>query len=211
LSRSREAFWAEDSFASLLHLSDNLAACEGDSAGMKERNIARNLLGLIVAVILSSAGGYAQTHNIPNRLIDYDGFLTNASKVALLRNERRISEDQFIRMAQEPGTIVFDARSDDKYKGLHIKGARHLSFPEITEAELAKVFPSKGTRILIYCNNNFLNAPNTLASKAPAASLNIHTFNTLYSYGYTNVYELGPLIDIKKTKLQFEGMQIKAP
>jgi hypothetical protein len=74
---------------------------------------------------------------------------------------------------------------------------------------LAKVFPAKSTRILIYCNNNFLNAPNTFASRAPAASLNIHTFNTLYSYGYTNVYELGPLIDIRKAKLRFEGTQLK--
>jgi hypothetical protein len=122
-----------------------------------------------------------------------------------------VSEDQFIAMSADPGTVIFDARSDDKYARLHLKGAKHLSFPEITAAELAKVFPTKSTRILIYCNNNFLNAPNTFASKAPAASLNIHTFNTLYSYGYTNVYELGPLIDIRKARLRFEGTQSEKP
>ena len=37
------------------------------------------------------------------------------------------------------------------------------------------------------------------------ASLNIHTFNTLYNYCYQNVYELGPLVDVKKTKLPLEG------
>ncbi len=37
------------------------------------------------------------------------------------------------------------------------------------------------------------------------ASLNLYTFNTLYSYGYKNVYELGPLIDIQKSVLAFEG------
>ena len=63
------------------------------------------------------------------------------------------------------------------------------------------------TRILIYCNNNFLNAPDTFPPKAAAASLNIHTFNTLYNYGCTNLYELGPLIDIRKAKLKFEGTQ----
>ena len=42
-------------------------------------------------------------------------------------------------------------------------------------------------------------------TKVPAASLNIHTFNTLYNYGYRNVYELGPLVDVKKTKLPLEG------
>jgi phage shock protein E len=163
------------------------------------------------AVVLSALPAYAQTNNIPNRLIDYDTFLAQAADVGRLRSERRVTEDQFIEMAAEPGTVVFDARSDDKYAGLHIKGAKHLSFPEITADELTKVFRSKSTRILIYCNNNFLNAPNTFATKAPTASLNIHTFNTLYSYGYTNVYELGPLIDVRKAKLRFEGTQLEKP
>ncbi len=180
-------------------------------ARMKKRfDIAPRFIGFATVVFLSAVA-HGQINPIPNWLIDYDGFLTNAAKVAILRNEHRVTEDQFIGMAKEPDTIVFDARSDDKYKALHVNGARHLSFPEITEAELAKMFPSKTTRILIYCNNNFLNAPNTLATKAPAASLNIHTFNTLYNYGYMNVYELGPLIDIRTAKLEFEGTQVKAP
>jgi len=60
--------------------------------------------------------------------------------------------------------------------------------------------------VLIYCNNNFLNQQQAFRTKAPVASLNIYTFNVLYSYGYHNVYELGPLLDIKKSKLGFEGM-----
>ena len=51
----------------------------------------------------------------------------------------------------------------------------------------------------------------TIAAKAAAAALNIHTFNTLYNYGYTNVYELGPLIDVRKAKLQFEGTSVPEP
>jgi hypothetical protein len=164
-----------------------------------------------LAVTLSVLVAHAETTNMPNRLIDYDTFLVHAADVGRLRNEHRLSEEKFIEMAAEPGTVIFDARSDDKYAKLHIKRARHLNFSEITADELAKVFPAKSTRILIYCNNNFLNAPNTFASKAPAASLNIHTFNTLYSYGYTNVYELGPLLDIRKAKLRFEGTQVEAP
>jgi hypothetical protein len=152
----------------------------------------------------------AETNNIPNRLVDYDTFLAHAAEIGRLRAERRATEQQFVEMAAEPNTIVFDARSDDKFKKLHVKGARHLSFPEITESELAKIFPSKSARILIYCNNNFLNAPETFATKAPSASLNIHTFNTLVSYGYTNVYELGPLLDVYKTKIPFEGTHVKS-
>jgi len=161
------------------------------------------------AVSLAAGSAFAQTNAIPNRLIDYETFLALASDVGRLRMERRVTEQQFLEMAGQPSTVIFDARSDDKYGKLHIKGARHLSFPEITEPELAKIFPAKSTRILIYCNNNFLNAPDTFATKAPAASLNIHTFNTLVSYGYTNVFELGPLLDVNKTRIPFEGTQAK--
>jgi len=162
----------------------------------------------VVSTVLAASG---ETNNIPNPLIDYNTFLIHAVDVGRLRAERRLTEEEFLAMSSEPETVTFDARSDDKYARLHIKGAKHLSFSDITAGELARIFPRKSTRILIYCNNNFLNAPNTFAAKAATASLNIHTFNTLYSYGYTNVFELGPLIDIKKTKLTFEGTQMKSP
>jgi phage shock protein E len=108
-------------------------------------------------------------------------------------------------MARDRKTVILDARSAEKFFLLHVKGARNLSLPDFTEEDLARVIPSKSTRILIYCNNNFLNEPSAFATKNLAASLNVYTFNTLYSYGYTNVYELGPLIDIHTAKLQFEG------
>jgi Rhodanese-like domain len=142
---------------------------------------------------------------IPNRMIDYQGFLENASAVGTLRKERRITEEEFVRLAAEPGTIIFDARSDSKFNLLHVKGARHLSLPDVTATELAEIIPDKSSRILIYCNNNFQNEPRALPGKIATASLNLYTFNTLYSYGYKNVYELGPLIDIQKSVLTFEG------
>jgi hypothetical protein len=165
----------------------------------------------LCAFTLTGLTGFGQTNPIPNRLIDYKTFLAQAGEVERLRDARRLTEDQFITMAAEPDTIVFDARSDARYAGLHIKGAKHLSFPDITADQLAKIMPSKTTRVLIYCNNNFINAPNNFPSKVAAASLNIHTFNTLHNYGYSNVYELGPLIDIRKTRLQFEGTDLKRP
>jgi hypothetical protein len=142
----------------------------------------------------------------PNPMIDYAAFLANAGEVDRLRSERRISEDEFIEMSKDSQTIILDARSDDKYHLLHVRGARHLSLPDFTDGDLARVIPGKDTRILIYCNNNFANEPVAFPGKAPAASLNIYTFNALYSYGYRNVYELGPLIDIRTTKLPLEGM-----
>jgi hypothetical protein len=154
--------------------------------------------------------GAAEENSISNRLIDYQGFLDNAVKVQTLRSQRRVSEAEFLRLAADPKTIIFDARSDSKFAMLHVKGAKHLSLPDITADELAKIIPDKSTRILIYCNNNFDNEPKALPPKAVAASLNLYTFNTLYSYGYTNVSELGPLIDITKSILPFEGSLLTA-
>jgi hypothetical protein len=139
-----------------------------------------------------------------NPLIDYSAFQENVRFVGERRPQRLVSEAQFRRMAADRDTVILDARSAAMYARMHIKGARNLSFPDITAEELAKVIPSKSTRILIYCNNNFLNAPGAFPTKAIAASLNVHTVNALYSYGYTNVYELGPLIDVNRTRIQFE-------
>ena len=160
-----------------------------------------------LAVVLMLAGSVspgAEEATIPNKMIDYPGFLQNAETVGKLREQRRVTEAEFIRMAKEPTTIVFDARSDAKFAMFHIKGAKHLSLPDVTAEELAKVIPDKSSRILIYCNNNFVNEPTALPAKAITASLNLYTFNTLYSYGYTNVYELGPFI--KKKKSYFRGI-----
>ena len=158
----------------------------------------------VSALCLFAVGSWA-ADSIPNPLIDYGAFQADVAKVGVLREQRRISEAEFIRMAAQPDTVVFDARSAGMFALLHVKGARNLSLPDITDEELARVIPSKSTRVLIYCNNNFLNAPEPFPTKRIMASLNIYTFNVLYSYGYTNVYELGPLLDINKTALKFEG------
>lgn len=159
-------------------------------------------VGLMLAGWIVFAGA-AQAAEIPNPLIDYEAFARNVREVGLIREARRVTEKQFIRMAREPGTVILDARSARMFGLLHVRGARNLSLPDMTEEELAKVIPSKSTRVLIYCNNNFANEPGAFPAKAIAASLNVHTFNVLHSYGYTNVYELGPLIDTRQSKIAF--------
>jgi len=158
------------------------------------------------SIALTAIAAFAQQkQSISNPMIDYGAFLTGATNVAALRQQRRVTEEQFIRIAAESATIILDARSAEKYQMLHVKDAKHLSLPDMTAAELAKIIPAKSTRVLIYCNNNFGNEPAAFPAKAMAASLNIYTFNSLHTYGYTNVYELGPLIDITRTKLPLEG------
>jgi rhodanese-related sulfurtransferase len=137
-----------------------------------------------------------------NPNIDMAGYLKVANEAAAHREQRRVSEAEFLRMSREPGTVVLDARSRAKYDELHIRGAVNLSFPDITAASLASLIPGKNTRVLIYCNNNFANNESAFATKAPNASLNLSTYIALYAYGYRNVYELEPLLDVNATKLE---------
>jgi hypothetical protein len=139
-----------------------------------------------------------------NPAIDMEGYLRVSREAALHRQARRVSEEQFIRMSREPDSVILDARSRQKFDELHVKGAINLSFPDIALDSLARTIPDKRTRILIYCNNNFVNAESAFPAKLPSASLNLSTYIALYNYGYRNVYELGPLIDIKTSKLEFE-------
>ena len=139
-----------------------------------------------------------------NPAIDMPGYLHVAGQAAEHRAARRVSEAEFIRMSREPGTVVLDARSGEKYRELHIRGAVNLSFPDITAESLHRLIPDRATRILIYCNNNFVNAEGPFPSKLPSASLNLSTYIALYSYGYRNVYELGPTIDPRLSRLEFE-------
>jgi phage shock protein E len=162
---------------------------------------------LLLMLLVTGASLQAGDKRIPNRLIDYPGFLKVAQQSESVREKRRLTEDEFLRMAQDDATVILDARSTEKFRLLHVKGAKNLSLPDITENELAMIIPNKGTRVLIYCNNNFENAPAAFPGKGATASLNIYTYNTLRSYGYTNVYELGPLLDIHKTKLPLEGTE----
>ena len=104
--------------------------------------------------------------------------------------------------------MLLDARSVVAYNMRHIVGAVNLSLPDFTADSLAQTIPTKGTKVLVYCNNNFLGSPAAFAPKSPAASLNISTFVNLTTYGYTNVYELGPLLDVHTSKLRFEGTEV---
>lgn len=140
-----------------------------------------------------------------NPAIDMDGYLRVSREAAAHRETRRISEPDFIRMSRVPGTVILDARSKEKFDELHVKGAINLSFPDIALESLKATIPDKSTRILIYCNNNFENALGPFPTKLPSASLNLSTYIALYNHGYRNVYELGPLIDIKASRLEFES------
>lgn len=159
-------------------------------------------LALLVAGVV--LGGEPQ-----NPRIDFETFRKLTAEVAEVREARRVSEDEFLRLAKQPGTVILDARAKDKYEGIHVKGAVHLNFADFSEENLAKVVSDKNTRVLIYCNNNFTGETRLLTEKRPPTALNISTFVSLYGYGYKNIYELAPLLDVKTTKIPLEGNSIK--
>lgn len=160
---------------------------------------------LILFVSISSA--LAQTPENPH--VNMPGFLEDAYAAAAQRTNRLLTQEKFLEMAAEKGTVVLDARSADKFAMLHVKGAINLPFTDFTAESLAKVLPDKSTRILIYCNNNFANAPKAMPVKTMAAALNLSTLVSLRTYGYTNVYELSGYIDVKESKLPFAGSDVK--
>jgi len=138
-----------------------------------------------------------------NPALDSAAFLRFANEAADHRAQRLVSEEEFIRLARLPGTVILDARSRPRYDALHVRGAINLSFPDITVASLAAALPDRSAVILIYCNNNFTGAPDPFPTKVPAAALNLSTYTSLYTYGYRNVYELGPLLDVRTTRIPF--------
>jgi len=102
--------------------------------------------GLVVAMIFGlGSGPQAGGGAIDNSSIDMAGYLKVASEAARHRQGRRVSEEEFLRMSREPGTLVLDARSRRKYDELHVAGAVNLSFPDIAIPTLAETIPDKGS------------------------------------------------------------------
>jgi Rhodanese-like domain len=154
------------------------------------------------------AGSSIAADEIPNQLIDYRGFKKIVFDSALERESHRLTEKQFLQALLDRDTIILDARSASKYALRHVKGAVNLPFTDFTAAALAQVIPSKTTKVLIYCNNNFEGSDTAFPAKAPAASLNLATYTSLRAYGYTNIFELGPLLNVRETLIPFAGSEL---
>lgn len=169
---------------------------------MTARRWAPALGAMLLGAGLAFAGGGPREDN-PK--IDVSGFEREVFAATRLREERLLSEAEFIRRAAEPGVVVLDARSRDKYAELHVRGALSLPFTDFTAASLAAAIPDPGTPILIYCNNNFAGAEGPFPTKVASAALNLSTFVALHSYGYRNVWELGPLVDVADTRIRLAG------
>ncbi len=152
-----------------------------------------------------SASSDAAAAVVPNPRIDYPAFERTVGETGSVRAGRRLTEDAFLELMRRPGVLVLDARTESRYRRLHIKGAVNLPFTEFTAESLAAAIPGFDTPVLIYCNNNFADRLDAFPAKLPAASLNVSTFAALRTYGYENVYELGPLLRVGTSRLPFAG------
>jgi hypothetical protein len=166
--------------------------------------------------------------NYPISLVSFSDFKSLVSEIEDHRSQRLISLDTFLKMSNEPNTIILDTRSKYRYDRKHLKNAIHLEFTEFTQANLERLIPDKNTRILIYCNNNFDGDQIDFASKVAVITvnnknedgeilpnrkpimlaLNIPTYLNLYGYGYREVYELYELVNVGDKRIEFEGTQV---
>ncbi|MEO8196493.1 MAG: rhodanese-like domain-containing protein [Thermoanaerobaculia bacterium] len=172
---------------------------------MRPSSRLRGETAVMLTLLFGGFAGSAPADGPDNPAIDMAGYLRLALQAADHRASRRLTEEEFLRRSREPGVIVLDARSRDKYDELHVRGALSLPFTDLTVESLARLLPDRRATVLIYCNNNFANAPEPFPTKLPTASLNLSTYIALFTYGYENVYELGPLVDLAESKLEFAG------
>lgn len=160
------------------------------SAGSENSRRIRNALIGVLTIATFIGCGLAANAQERDSFIDYDGFLGVSEEVAAYRQQHLVFLVDFNEMKAEPGTIILDSRSAEAYAMGHIEGAINVNFSDFTEEKLAAVIPSKDTRILIYCNNNFEDDIAPVILKSAPLALNVPTFINLYGYGYKNVFEL---------------------
>ncbi|MBE2227089.1 MAG: rhodanese-like domain-containing protein [Ignavibacteria bacterium] len=151
---------------------------------------------------------------------DYEKLMAEAKEH---RQARLLSIEDFTELAKQENVVILDARSNTMYSSKHVKGAVNLNFSDFTQETLAEIIPSFDTKILIYCNNNFIDDieyfPTKISmpkidikgggDKGITLALNIPTYLNLYGYGYKNVYELNEILSVNDTRIEFEGTSVK--
>lgn len=191
----------------------------------------RTSIAVAAVVLALAAAAGAGDRPYPKAKVSFEDFRGLVAAVEPHRAKRLVDLDTFLKMSREKGVVVLDTRSTFRYERIHLKGAKHLSFTDFTQDNLARVIPSPDTTVLIYCNNNFEGNETDFATKAfrpervnaavsgrqfasqgkpVMLALNIPTYVNLYGYGYRNVYELDELVKVDDPRAAFEG-SIVAP
>mgnify|MGYP001241897250 CR=1 FL=1 len=177
-----------------------------------------------LAIIMLFLYSFTACSQEKSPFVSFEDYEKLMAEVKEHRKSRLLELPEYIEMAKQPDVIILDARSEAMYNSKHIKGAVNLTFAEFTQETLAKIIPSFETKILIYCNNNFIddsqNFPTKISKpeikrnkgggdKEITLALNIPTYLNLYGYGYTNVYELNEILSVNDSRLEFEGTSVQ--
>lgn len=114
---------------------------------------------LLLSMVFLLNHSYAQnsiTLNSIDSVVNFDSYENLVHTVKSHRASRLIKLDSFLKFSKDSNVVILDTRSDSMFKLLHIKGAINIDFSDFTQARLEELIPNKNTKILIYCNNNFI-------------------------------------------------------
>ncbi len=118
-----------------------------------------------------------------------------AFHAAALKDGERIVSFQSVATGLADGSVVLiDLRSPAAFAKSHIGGAKNLPATELTDESFAKVIPSKASKVVIYCDNNF-----SMTRRVPLTTIAYPVFKQL-GYAQTQVLassfsnEIAPLV-----------------
>jgi rhodanese-related sulfurtransferase len=160
----------------------------------------RVIISLILPLLFYTSLAMAEENKAPpvktgaietNASIDTLEYYKNAAALTDLRNSRQLSIAEIIEMLKDKGTVLLDTRGDADYAKLHIKGAKHLSYADMNTERLAKMYPDKNTRIIVYCDSAIVSP---LTRMMPLSS---NAFIDLNMYGYKNIYEMRSIMKLR--------------
>ena len=141
----------------------NLVA-QGETVDLSKKDTGKLLMfiriELLLLAIIPLLAVSLRAETPANPAIDYAGFAKLTMELQPVREKNRVSEEEFIRMAAEPGTIILDARTKRHFEHIHVKvrpegGAEvtsQLYFPDQPVEGLTVTLEQRGDYFVGYFN-----------------------------------------------------------
>ena len=148
---------------------------------------------LLYTAVLCAQSAIAEEANrkkpirTPVNPISSDEYFKKAVQINEIRKKHILDTDALLDLMKDKNTVLLDVRGDHSFRLKHIRGATHLSLADMTPQTLAKAIPSKGSRVILYCDA----AQDLHLSRILSASS--QAYPLVYQHGYTNLYEVGEL------------------
>jgi len=115
--------------------------------------------------------------------VDKKGKITMEENQNIKLTYKSVSMDEGLKMmAESSDFILLDVRRSDEFASGHIPGAVLFTNELMTLEDAEKLLPNKKQRIYVYCRSG---------RRSKEAS------QKLFDYGYTNVIEIGGILDYK--------------